>query len=69
MLGPRAPVPSCSRRCQHRGNSHLTFVYQRVARWVLDADSTERARPRDAAAPSGEIDLPASPVAAKKKRD
>ena len=31
----------------HWGNSHLTFsLYQRVARWVLDADSTERVSDR-----------------------
>ena len=47
----------------HWGNSHLTFsLYQRVARWVLDADSTERVSDRAtlAALERGEIDPPAS---------
>jgi hypothetical protein len=47
----------------HWGNSHLTFsLYQRVARWVLDADSTELVSDRAtlAALERGEIDPPAS---------
>ena len=54
----------------HWGNSRLTFsVYQRVARWVLDADSAARVSDRAALAALERGEIEPVPVSSRDERD